>query len=110
MALNAYTAGAGGTGVRTYNAVTNGDTIAVDTSRKTFLHIKNGNASACVVTIADASFTAAGNASANRTVSVPATTGDEMIYLPPAAASATTGLITLTYSVTATVTAAAVSL
>jgi hypothetical protein len=106
MALNTYTIGAGGTGVRTYNAVTNGDTAPVDSQLGTFLHVRNGNAGACTVTIVDASLTPAGNASANKTVVVPATTGDEMILLPYTAGALATGLVTVNYSLTATVTAA----
>lgn len=105
MALNTYTVGAAGTGVRTYAAVTNGDAVTVDSAITTFLHIRNGNGSACVVTIADPGLTPAGNAAVARTVSVPATTGDEMILLPFAAANASQQ-VSVTYSVTATVTGA----
>lgn len=94
-----------------YSAVTASDTIAPVNGSKLFLHVKNGNAAACTVTIVDGGTTPAGSVATNPTVSVPATTGDRMIGpLDPAFAAPATGLITVTYSVTPTVTAALVAI
>jgi hypothetical protein len=90
----------------TYSAVTASDTIPTE-SDGMFLHVKNANASPCTVTITDNSRTVAGAASANFSVSVPATTGDRLIGpIPRAAASSGAGTITVTYSPTSSVTAA----
>lgn len=83
----AYAAAAGG-----------GDTFTPD--RNTFLHIKNASAGAITVTIVTPRTDALGNAIADNTVSVPATTGDRMIGPFPAEfyADPTTGLANITYS------------
>jgi len=79
-----------------YSAVSASDTVTPVPGSKLFLHVKNGNGSACT-------------AATNPTVSVPASTGDRMIGpLPAEMADPATGLITVQYSVTATVTAALV--
>ena len=103
--LTTQTIGATGT-APTFTAVNASDTITADAGSKMFLEVKNANAGACTVTITDASSTAAGSAATNPTVSVPATTGDRMIFLSPLLANPATGLITVSYSVTASVTAA----
>lgn len=102
--LTTQTVGATGTGP-TYTAVNASDTITADAGSKMFLHVKNANASACTVTITDASVTAAGSAAQNPTVTVPASTGDRMIALSALMAAPATGLITVSYSPTASVTA-----
>lgn len=71
-----------------------------------FLHVKNANAAACVVTLTDPGTTPSGSAATNPTVTVPATTGDRMIYLPPSLANPTTGLITVAFSVQTSVSVA----
>jgi len=71
-----------------------------------FLHVKNGNASPCVVTMVDIGLTPAGSPALNRTVSVPATTGDKMIPLDSNLIQPATGFIVVTFSVQTTVTAA----
>lgn len=63
------------------------------------LHVKNGNASACVVTFTDPGRTPAGSVATNPTVSVPATTGDKFIPVPIALTNTTTGLIAVAFSV-----------
>lgn len=95
----------------TYSAVNATDTIAPVRGASLFLHVKNANASACTVTLVDNGLTAAGSAATNPTVTVPANTGDKMIGpLPVAAmASLSTGLLSVTYSVTSSVTAALIS-
>lgn len=92
-----------------YSAVSASDTVAPTPGAALFLHVKNGNASACTVTLVDAGTTPAGSAATNPTVTVPANTGDRMIGPLPGSMAAGTGLITVTYSVTATVTAALIS-
>lgn len=71
-----------------------------------FLHIKNGNASPCVVTFTDPGRTPAGSAATNPSVSVPATTGDRMIAVPQSLQSTATGLIGVAFSVQTSVSAA----
>src|SRR5215470_10498508 len=70
------------------------------------LHVKNANASPCVVTLTDPGLTPSGSAATNPSVSVPATTGDRMIALPATLAGAGTGTISVTFSVQTSVTAA----
>lgn len=90
-----------------YTAVNATDTIAQAGGAVTFLHVKNANASPTVVTIVDGGKTPAGSAATNPTVTVPASTGDRMIGpLPNILADTTTGLLSVQYSVTASVTAA----
>lgn len=88
-----------------YTTVTASDTFAADDDL--FLHVKNAGGSPSNVQLQDASFTAGGSAALNVNVSVPATTGDKMIGpIPNVFANTTTGLITVTYSFTTSVTAA----
>ncbi len=97
-----------------YTAVNASDTFVPPAAggAAAFLHVKNGNAGACTVTVVEKAPCSFGSTSPTHdlSVSVPATTGDRMIgpipaerYLDP-----TTGVATVTYSVTATVTAALV--
>jgi len=71
-----------------------------------FLHVKNTGATTLTVTITDAGVTPAGTAGTSPAPTVVGTTGDKMIYLNSAYASPTTGLITVTFSTTTSVTAA----
>lgn len=73
-----------------------------------FLHVKNANASPCVVTFTDPGRTAAGSAATNPSVSVPATTGDRMIALPSSLTNTATGFITVAFSVQTSVSVAVV--
>jgi len=92
-----------------YAAVNATDTIAQAGGVLQFLHVKNGNAAACTVTITDGGKSPAGQAAQSVTVVVPASTGDRMIGpLPNVMADPVTGVISAAYSVTATVTAALV--
>lgn len=88
----------------TFAAVSASDTFAPD--KDTFIEVKNANAGACTVTITTPKTDAIGNAVADNVVSVPATTGDRMIGPFPAEhyADPTTGLATVTFSPTASVT------
>jgi len=87
------------------SAVNATDTITADGS--TFvLHVKNANAGACTVTLTDAGSTPGGSSASNPTVTVPATTGERFIYIPNSLVNPATGLITVGYSPTASVTAA----
>src|SRR3954466_1530651 len=88
-----------------YTGVTASDTFLVDDDL--FLHVKNAGGSPCTVTLTDTSVSAGGNPAVNPTVTVPATTGDRMIGpIPPVYVNAATGLITVAYSFTTSVTAA----
>jgi len=69
------------------------------------LHVKNAAGAPITVTFTDNSLTAAGSAATNPTVSIPATTGDKYIYVNPLFASTSTGLITVGFSSTTSVTA-----
>jgi hypothetical protein len=71
-----------------------------------FLHIKNGNASACVVTFTDPGTTPAGSAATNPAVSVPGTTGDKMIAVNRNLMNPATGTIQVAFSVQTSVNAA----
>jgi hypothetical protein len=71
-----------------------------------FLHVKNANAAACVVTFTDPGRTPAGSVATNPSVSVPATTGDKMIAVPAQLVNTATGLITVAFSVQTSVLAA----
>src|SRR5919106_2382601 len=71
-----------------------------------FLHVKNANASPCVVTMTDPGLTPAGSVATNPSVSVPATTGDKMIPLDTNLTNTSSGFIVVGFSVTASVTAA----
>jgi hypothetical protein len=71
-----------------------------------FLHVKNGNAGACVVTLTDPGLTPSGSAATNPTVSVPATTGDKMIPIPATLTSPSTGTIQVAFSVQTSVSVA----
>lgn len=92
-----------------YAAANSSDTIATANGALQFLHVKNANASALTVTLVDAGTTPAGSAASNPTVTVPANTGDKMIGPLPNSLAAATGLITVQYSVTSSVTAALIS-
>ncbi len=67
---------------------------------KTFLQVKNASGGAITVTIVTPRTDSAGNAVADNTISVPATTGDRMIGPFPADvyADPTTGVANITYS------------
>lgn len=74
-----------------------GDTFTPDD--RTFLHVKNGSGGAITVTVVTPG-TFRGQAIADYSVSVPATTGDRMIGPFPAEvfADPSTGLASITYS------------
>lgn len=71
-----------------------------------FLHVKNASGSVVTVTLVDSGTSPAGSATVNPTVSVPATTGDRMIYIPAAMVNPATGTVQVNFSATASVTAA----
>src|SRR5262245_61991590 len=81
------------------------DTIstAVMGPRGAYLEILNGNASPDSMTISDAGSTPAGNSPG--TIAGSVTNGtNKVFFIPRAAANPTTGLVTVTHSVTSTVT------
>lgn len=75
-----------------------GDTFTPGPS--VFLHVKNTSGGAITVTVVTPRTDALGNAIADNTISVPATTGDRMIGPFPyeAYADPTTGVANITYS------------
>lgn len=91
-----------------YGAVAASDTV--EPGSGLFLIVKNGNAAIdnCVVVVPGTEY---GQARPDVTVAVPATTGERWIGpLDSSLADPTTGRITITHSVTATVTCALVQL
>lgn len=88
----------------TYTTPTITDTYLVNNNGKTLIHVKNANAAPTVVTIVTPN-TVGGNAIADLTVTVPATTGDVMIgHLPPAIYNNSGGNLEITFSVATSVT------
>lgn len=92
-----------------------GDTIANDSQKNTFLHVKNASGGAITVTIAPAqSSVNVADVGAvtvpSMVVSVPATTGDRMIGPFPAAYTDANGNVAVTYSAVTSLTVAAVKL
>lgn len=88
-------------------AATNGDTAACGSG--TFLLVKNANAAACTVTLVTPGQVDGRLAVADSTFTVAANTGLGVIPLIPSLyADPTTGLATINYSVTASVTSAVV--
>jgi hypothetical protein len=103
-ALSATTPARTGT-VTAGAAVAASDTIAASIlgSRGAYLEIINGNASPDAMTISDASTTVTGASAAANSPSV--TNGTSKIFsIDPRQADPTTGLVTITHSVTTTVT------
>lgn len=90
-----FTAAAGG-----------GDTFVPD--NRTMIHVKNASGSSVTVTVVTPRTDAVGNAVADNTFTVPATTGDKEAGPWPAEiyADPTTGLANITYSATTSVTVA----
>lgn len=70
------------------------------------LHVKNASGSPVTVTLTDPGATPSGSVATNPTVSVPATTGDRLIYIPATLTSTSTGTIQVAFSATTSVTAA----
>lgn len=93
--------------VVTAAAVAASDTIAQASlgSKGAILKIINGNASSDTVTISDNGTTQAGNSLANSRASWSVTNGtSKAFYISPLAVDPSTGLVTITHSVTSTVT------
>jgi hypothetical protein len=86
-------------------AVAASDTIAAAIlgSRGAYLEIINGNASPDSMTISDASLTTTGAAATANAPSVTNATS-KIFFISPKQADPTTGLVTITHSVTTTVT------
>ncbi len=92
-----------------YGAVAASDTIGnVGYGNNKFLHVKNAGGSSDVVTIVVPG-TYLGVAIGDPTITVPATTGDKMIPIPPGAVDPATGLVTVQHSFTTSVTCALLS-
>lgn len=89
------------------NPVAASDTIDQSTlgSRGVFLEIINGNASPDTVTIKDFGATAAGNTLTSNQYTKSVTNGTSQVFhIKPSQVDPSTGLVTITHSVTATVT------
>lgn len=86
-------------------AVSASDTISANDLGTNGAHlvIINGNASPTNVTVSDSGATAAGNP-ATTTPNAVANATTEVMYISPRAVNPTTSVVTVTYSVTATVT------
>lgn len=90
-----------------FTAVNASDTItAAGGGAVILLRVKNTSGSPSTVTLTDAGSTPAGSVATNPTVNVPATTGDVTIYIDPDLVNTSTGLITVSYAPTTSVTAA----
>ncbi len=88
-------------------AVASTDTIAQSVlgPKGAYLEIINGNASSDIVTISDSGATAAGNALSTGSVTDTVVNGTSQIfYISPTQVNPSTGLVTVTHTVTATVT------
>jgi tryptophan synthase beta subunit len=88
-------------------AVASSDTIAASIlgQRGAYLEIINGNAGSDTMSISDAGTTAAGNALTGGTFAATVTNGTSKVFhIRPEQRAPSTGLVTVTHSVTATVT------
>lgn len=65
--------------------------------RDLWLHVKNSGSSG-TVTITDPGATAAGSVATNPVVTIPATTGEKLIFLPASLTSPTAGTITVAFA------------
>jgi hypothetical protein len=81
----------------TPNYQTPGATENIQGGASLRLHVKNSGGGTGTVTLVDPGATAAGSAATNPTVSIPATTGEKVIFLP-AALTNSSGLIQVTFS------------
>jgi len=88
-----------------YAAVSASDTLVHPGGDAVFLHVKNAGGGADTVTLVVPG-SLYGVAIADATVSVPATSGDRMILIPPGLGDPVTGLITVLHGATASVTCA----
>jgi len=107
--LTLQTMTAAGLAPTTVAASGGGDTVALAsaTDDRSFLQVTNGGASSITVTITDPGLTPAGNAATNPTVTV-AAAATKNIPLAPALVNASTGVISISYSATTSVTVAAI--
>lgn len=105
-ALSAITPSNAGT-ASTGAAVAASDTIAqaVLGQRGAYLEIINGNASSDTMSISDHGATGAGNQLSGNTIAASVTNGtSKVFFIHPEQVNPSTGLVTITHSVTATVT------
>lgn len=91
----------------TYTAVNSSDTFVPDSGGTYFVHVKNGSGASINVTLDDAGTTPGGSSPTDPVVAVPAG-ADRFILLPPSYVNPSTGVVTISYSATTTVTAALV--
>lgn len=103
VAITPVTAGVANAGA----AVAASDTIdqSILGQRGAYLEIINGNAASDTVTIKDFGTTTAGNSLTSNQYTVTVTNGtSKIIFVKPSQVDPSTGLVTITHSVTATVT------
>jgi hypothetical protein len=106
MAMGAVRAITGGTnGATAANLLQPLSTETVQPFDKLILHVKNASGSVVTVTVTDPGTTAAGSAASNPTFTVPATTGDVYYYVDSDLMNPNTGVITVGFSATTSVTA-----
>lgn len=91
-------------------AVAASDTVPISPGQKAFLYVLNGGGSSINVTVADPGATPAGNAGTPVVVAVPNGTVPKLIPLNSGNVNGATGLVTIGYSGTTTVTAGVVIL
>lgn len=91
-------------------AVSASDTVAISPGQNAFLYVLNGGAGSINVTVTDPGATPLGNAGTATVVAVPNGTTPKLIPLNPGAINPSTGVVTITYSGTASVTAGVVIL
>ena len=92
------------------SAAGGGDTVALTGSNddRCYLRVKNASGSSVTVTVTDPALTLAGSAAVSPTFTVPATTGDVSWPLHPGLVNTATGLISISYSATTSLTVAAI--
>lgn len=91
----------------TFTAVNTNDTINPSAAASVILlRVKNTSGSPVNVTVVDSGKTPAGTTGTAAAVSIPATTGDVTIYVDADKADPATGLVTVNYASTASMTAA----
>lgn len=90
----------------TFTAAAAGLSDACNPDDRVFLRVKNGGAQITLTVVVPG--TAYGQALADPAITIPATTGDVLINLPASLQDPATGLVTWTYSATASVTVALV--
>lgn len=108
-ALNVQSMVAAGLAPTMVSAGGSGDTVSLagPNDDRTFLMVTNGGASSITVTLTDPGTTPAGNAGTSGTATV-AASATKLIPISPALTNVSTGVVSISYSATTSVTVAAV--